>query len=670
MDLHSRHSQFNQRAPKNGPFSPSVRFEPTQKVTLDKPYARSSMGHSKEFDDLVDQFSPNKSTLAPIIPSLQLRIWLLALMHVLSRLKRPLVEAIVRLPWSSIDAVFVKSYTEFIGMLISARPEYLLLVLNRIAMGFTYQFGLLAVTSNFEGSTPLTRRVIYDRQHALLEHLLNLVPTLPSSLAPLLRRTFRESPVDWALRVDVEIQVELEELKDAEPTLDSMFVPRSPLAKRPLSLYGIYLGLRNALGYPRACFAVLFSKMYPELITRPDIKVFLPPIGNLTCWFSYPGFFLPLWIFHCCQTESLPTQRSTLDSSSCRPGHSHSLHRIYIQPCMPNSCARRPDSGVLCSASSSSARLPRKRKPSDKRNEHVQLPSIGYTHPILKWQNQQGRSQDNSRQDKEIGFLGRLQRQKVDISRRHILESAVKVFELYGSSSSILEEEYFDEVGTGLGPTLEFYSLVSKEFAITPLASRPVSPALTATSIVYELDEIVPPLKTASSPPPSEHAHWLILLILLLLVCWDTPEAAATKKTGENVHAAKAAKEVGDETDPPGLGDGEADREGDEKHGEDVPDGGRVVRQRGVAESGDNADISSVRGGPEQKEENVKRQTVVIINRRSGLGEANRKRNEGNGLEGRAARGEKRESVTAKKKTVQVYNCTYKPMDARKSSST
>lgn len=214
-------------------------------------------GHSKEFDDLVDQFSPNKSTLAPTIPSLQLRIWLLALSHVLSRLERrhaPLVEAIVRLPWSAMDAVFVKSYTEFIGMLISARPEYLLLVLNRIAMGFTYQSGLLAVTSNLEGSTPLTRRVIYDRQHALLEYLLSLVPTLPSSLAPLLVRNFphKRQPqaahvtyirnllrvteycgelservlgliVDRALMVDVEIQVELEELEDAEPTDGELF---------------------------------------------------------------------------------------------------------------------------------------------------------------------------------------------------------------------------------------------------------------------------------------------------------------------------------------------------------------------------------------------------------------------------------------------------------------
>lgn len=32
---------------------------------------------------------------------------------------------------------------------------------------------------------------------------------------------------------------------------------------------------------------------------------------------------------------------------------------------------------------------------------------------------------------------------------------------------------------------------------ITPSASRPVSPALTATSVVYELDEVVPPLRRA-----------------------------------------------------------------------------------------------------------------------------------------------------------------------------
>ncbi|KAI0272306.1 hypothetical protein BC834DRAFT_1030472 [Gloeopeniophorella convolvens] len=99
------------------------------------------------------------------------------------------------------------------------------------------------------------------------------------------------------------------------------------------------------------------------------------------------------------------------------------------------------------------------------RYNFLQSTSFGYARLILKWQSQQSRSQDSSRRDDGVGFLGRLQRQKVRISRKHILESAMKVFELYGSSSSILEVEYFEEVGTGLGPTLEFYALVSREFA-------------------------------------------------------------------------------------------------------------------------------------------------------------------------------------------------------------
>ncbi|EIN09595.1 hypothetical protein PUNSTDRAFT_120033 [Punctularia strigosozonata HHB-11173 SS5] len=99
------------------------------------------------------------------------------------------------------------------------------------------------------------------------------------------------------------------------------------------------------------------------------------------------------------------------------------------------------------------------------RYNFLQSTSFGYARLILKWQSQQTRGQDSSRRDDSIAYLGRLQRQKVRISRKHILESAMKVFELYGSSSSVLEVEYFEEVGTGLGPTLEFYSLVSREFA-------------------------------------------------------------------------------------------------------------------------------------------------------------------------------------------------------------
>lgn len=37
------------------------------------------------------------------------------------------------------DSAFVKSYTSFVGMLVSAKPEYLNMVLGKIASGLTYR---------------------------------------------------------------------------------------------------------------------------------------------------------------------------------------------------------------------------------------------------------------------------------------------------------------------------------------------------------------------------------------------------------------------------------------------------------------------------------------------------------------------------------------------------
>ena len=104
--------------------------------------------------------------------------------------------------------------------------------------------------------------------------------------------------------------------------------------------------------------------------------------------------------------------------------------------------------------------------PFETRHLFLQSTSFGYSRSMTRWQNAQ--STDDTRRDRhrdERPFLGRLQRQKVRISRTRILESAIKVMELYGASPSVLEVEYFEEVGTGLGPTLEFYSTVSKEFS-------------------------------------------------------------------------------------------------------------------------------------------------------------------------------------------------------------
>ncbi|OHE97977.1 HECT-domain-containing protein [Colletotrichum orchidophilum] len=103
--------------------------------------------------------------------------------------------------------------------------------------------------------------------------------------------------------------------------------------------------------------------------------------------------------------------------------------------------------------------------PFETRHLFLQSTSFGYARSMTRWQN--AHSADDSRRDRrdDRPFLGRLQRQKVRISRSKILESALKVMELYGASQSILEVEYFEEVGTGLGPTLEFYSTVSREFS-------------------------------------------------------------------------------------------------------------------------------------------------------------------------------------------------------------
>jgi len=65
--------------------------------------------------------------------------------------------------------------------------------------------------------------------------------------------------------------------------------------------------------------------------------------------------------------------------------------------------------------------------------------------------------------------LGRLPRQKVRISRARVMDSALKVMDLYAGQKAALEVEYFGEVGTGLGPTLEFYTLVSRELRRTEL---------------------------------------------------------------------------------------------------------------------------------------------------------------------------------------------------------
>mmetsp|Transcript_36383 Transcript_36383/g.82056 ORF Transcript_36383/g.82056 Transcript_36383/m.82056 type:complete len:1588 (-) Transcript_36383:29-4792(-) len=66
--------------------------------------------------------------------------------------------------------------------------------------------------------------------------------------------------------------------------------------------------------------------------------------------------------------------------------------------------------------------------------------------------------------------ISRIQREKIRVSRARILPSAMRALELYASHRSILEVEYFGEAGTGLGPTLEFFTLVSQALQNSKLA--------------------------------------------------------------------------------------------------------------------------------------------------------------------------------------------------------
>ncbi|XP_047248123.1 E3 ubiquitin-protein ligase TRIP12 isoform X7 [Girardinichthys multiradiatus] len=57
----------------------------------------------------------------------------------------------------------------------------------------------------------------------------------------------------------------------------------------------------------------------------------------------------------------------------------------------------------------------------------------------------------------------RLDRKKRTINREDLLKQAESVMQDLGSSRAMLEIQYENEVGTGLGPTQEFYALVSQE---------------------------------------------------------------------------------------------------------------------------------------------------------------------------------------------------------------
>lgn len=72
-------------------------------------------------------------------------------------------------------------------------------------------------------------------------------------------------------------------------------------------------------------------------------------------------------------------------------------------------------------------------------------------------------SDSGAASDRRISSVA-LPRKKFLVFRDRILDSAAEMMDLHARHRVLLEVEYDEEVGTGLGPTLEFYTLVSHEF--------------------------------------------------------------------------------------------------------------------------------------------------------------------------------------------------------------
>ena len=99
------------------------------------------------------------------------------------------------------------------------------------------------------------------------------------------------------------------------------------------------------------------------------------------------------------------------------------------------------------------------------RSRYFQLAAFGPRRVQLHAMSRNNSAASNDRQP----TAGGLPRKKFLVWRDRILDSATRMMDLHARHKGLVEVEYNEEVGTGLGPTLEFYTLVSLEFQKTGL---------------------------------------------------------------------------------------------------------------------------------------------------------------------------------------------------------
>ncbi|KAG0347858.1 hypothetical protein BG004_006731 [Podila humilis] len=198
-------------------------------------------GNAGPYEDLIAQLTVTKP--APLTPAKLLQ-WTQALSQCISVIDKScasLIDAMLQIDWLGQDDNFVQYYLSFLGNVVSAQAVYVVPVQCMLVKKLVHRHR----SSSLDTHITFTQQ--YMRVHQALKYILDLIPTGPTSLFPLLVAEFphkRESIrthatfvknilnildyapilceqilsiiIDRIIKIDVEIQVELEELEDSD----------------------------------------------------------------------------------------------------------------------------------------------------------------------------------------------------------------------------------------------------------------------------------------------------------------------------------------------------------------------------------------------------------------------------------------------------------------------
>ncbi|PWW76420.1 RNA polymerase I-specific transcription initiation factor RRN3 [Tuber magnatum] len=180
--------------------------------------------------------------------SLELQNTISALTNTVSRLNgscSQLVKDIINCRWVARESGFVGSYVKLLGNLVSAHSNYMDLIVNMLVQHLVW---LHSSAGKLPNHVPVKRSVIYERVHYALQFILDLVPTAAFSTlfpalisefphkseskkahvtyvsnllrvieyAPSLRNKLLTFVTDRVIKIDTEIQVDLDDLEDEQ----------------------------------------------------------------------------------------------------------------------------------------------------------------------------------------------------------------------------------------------------------------------------------------------------------------------------------------------------------------------------------------------------------------------------------------------------------------------